>query len=108
MRGKSFLSSLLVMALNVWNSYLNFASADEEALQDLSAACDPASFGHGQQTVFDETYRKARKLDTSRFASMIDIHSSGIAQHVSNELLEGKHSKRTLRFELYKLNVYGT
>ncbi|TFK66429.1 hypothetical protein BDN72DRAFT_799984 [Pluteus cervinus] len=86
--------------------YLNFASADEEALQDLSAACDLASFGHGQQTVYDETYRKARKLDTDRFASMIDIHSSGIAQHVSDELLEGKNFKRTLRFELYKLNVY--
>ncbi|TFK61149.1 hypothetical protein BDN72DRAFT_477667, partial [Pluteus cervinus] len=86
--------------------YLDFSSVTEDRLNDLSAACAPASFGHGQQTVYDETYRKARKLDTDRFSALVDIHSSGIAQHVSNELLEGENSKRVLRFELYKLNVY--
>ncbi|TFK65054.1 hypothetical protein BDN72DRAFT_824990 [Pluteus cervinus] len=86
--------------------YLDFASVTEDKLEALSAACAPASFGYGKETVFDESYRKAGKLDTNRFSSMLDIDSSGIAKHVSNELLEGQNSRRTLRFELYKLNVY--
>lgn len=38
-------------------------------LQELVSACSPASFGRGGEDVFDESYRKASKLDAEKFIS---------------------------------------
>ncbi|TFK62925.1 hypothetical protein BDN72DRAFT_728239, partial [Pluteus cervinus] len=84
--------------------YLDFADITEDDLENLHAACSPASSCQDYEGD-NQSHQTVRKLDTYRFSSLIDIHSSGIAQHVSNELLEGEDSKRRLYFELDKLNI---
>ncbi|KAL1696781.1 hypothetical protein GGG16DRAFT_120992 [Schizophyllum commune] len=87
---------------------LNFARATEEQLAKLTAACDPATFGIKQEDVLDETYRKAGKLDTDKFASLLKVAEYGLIDTVRDELLqEGADSTKQIACELYKLNVYG-
>ncbi|OCH89761.1 hypothetical protein OBBRIDRAFT_778099 [Obba rivulosa] len=85
---------------------LGLATATVEELQHLARACDPATFGKGHEDVFDETYRKAGKLDVSSFAINFHPQSSGLLSAVRGDLLEGDR-ERPVRAELYKLNVYG-
>ncbi|EIW85815.1 hypothetical protein CONPUDRAFT_135362 [Coniophora puteana RWD-64-598 SS2] len=73
-------------------------------LEALSNACEPAAFGLGDQTVMDETYRKAGKLDCDAFATLFHPGDVGIREIVHNELLGGE---KDFTMELYKLNVYG-
>ncbi|KAF7291179.1 C2H2-type domain-containing protein [Mycena indigotica] len=114
--------------------YIDFASLKDDApLEALAAACDKATFGSDSGDVFDETYRKAGKLDTDKFSTRIDIVSSGLLDAVAQDLLvefpkifaakvggkvdeqaepnpEVAHPltpERVLRAEMYKLNVYG-
>ncbi|EJD52892.1 hypothetical protein AURDEDRAFT_54784, partial [Auricularia subglabra TFB-10046 SS5] len=70
-------------------------------LEELAAACQPATFGVNEQDVLDETYRKAGKLDRDDFALNLDIVGSGLLQAVKDAL------PRDIKAELYKLNVYG-
>jgi hypothetical protein len=49
--------------------FIDFASATSEDLDLLTAACDPATFGRGNEDVYDESYRKAVKMDASNFSS---------------------------------------
>ncbi|PBK68259.1 hypothetical protein ARMSODRAFT_937327 [Armillaria solidipes] len=87
--------------------FLNLASATEESLQDLCNASDPASFGLGNKDTFDESYRKAKKLDSAQFACTFDLQASGILDQVQVDLVEGcNESAKVLRAELYKLNAY--
>ena len=89
-------------------SCLNFSRATEEQLDKLSAACDPATFGVKQKGVLDESYRKAGKLDTDKFASLLKVAEYGLIDTVRDELLqEGADSTKQIACELYKLNVYG-
>ncbi|XP_055334338.1 uncharacterized protein LOC129585614 [Paramacrobiotus metropolitanus] len=85
--------------------YLHTASDTE--LEHLARACTAASFGINQQDVYDETYRKAGKMDTEQFASKFDLECSGILARVKNSLLEHTHFEKPVERELYKLNVYG-
>uniref|UniRef100_D8Q148 Prolyl 4-hydroxylase alpha subunit Fe(2+) 2OG dioxygenase domain-containing protein n=1 Tax=Schizophyllum commune (strain H4-8 / FGSC 9210) TaxID=578458 RepID=D8Q148_SCHCM len=87
---------------------LNFARATEEQLAKLAAACDPASFGVNKEDVLDESYSKAGKLDTDKFASLPKVAEYGLIDTVRDELLlEGADSMKQVACELYKLNVYG-
>ncbi|KAL1723098.1 hypothetical protein EV715DRAFT_191489 [Schizophyllum commune] len=87
---------------------LNFSRATEEQLDKLFAACDPATFGVKQKDVLDESYRKAGKLATDRFASLLKVAEYGLIDMVRDELLqEGADSTKQIVCELYKLNVYG-
>ena len=64
----------------------------------------------GDQDVYDETYRKAGKLDRTDFA-LVDFSPDavGLLDEVRNELLiEGLAQSARILAELYKLNVYGT
>ncbi len=54
----------------------------------------------------DETYRKAGKMDSGSFASMLDPFHTDLIKIVRAYLLEGSKSKRDIKVELYKLNVY--
>ncbi|KZT01145.1 uncharacterized protein LAESUDRAFT_492397 [Laetiporus sulphureus 93-53] len=85
---------------------LDFATATEAELKSLADACDLATFGVNQNDVFDETYRKAGKLDTSKFALKFDPATSGLLDAFRGDLLEDDKDK-PIRAELYKLNVYG-
>lgn len=82
-------------------------SAVEADLKRLSDACGAATFGVNQQDVLDESYRKARKMDVTNFASKFDLHKSGILDMVQSELLQGHDENKQIEAELYKLNIYG-
>ncbi len=93
--------------LNFFSS-LNFAAATQDDLARLHKACDPAPFGRGNETVLDETYRKAEKLDLSHFATSFELCNTAILGKIHHDLIEGKQAdKRVIRAEPYKLNVYG-
>ncbi|KAF7288783.1 Fe2OG dioxygenase domain-containing protein [Mycena indigotica] len=84
---------------------LNFGEATEAQLQDLAAACRPATFGRGTEDVLDEGYRKAGKLDCGDFAASLDIGTLNILDEITPDLLDGR-GDAVITAELYKLNVY--
>ncbi|KAJ7016550.1 hypothetical protein C8F04DRAFT_1406883 [Mycena alexandri] len=90
-------------------SRIDMADATEEDLVALASACDQATFGVDQKDVLDESYRKAGKMDLTKFASRLDIVASGLIDTISPDILQGQGAdgEKTLRAELYKLNVYG-
>ena len=61
-------------------------------------------FGRGKETVLDETYRKAGKMDKGDFLVDFSPPESFLGL-VRDELLQ-RHDTR-LVYDLYKLNVYG-
>lgn len=91
-------------------------------LQQLLDDMQPATFGFQGQDVLDESYRKASKLDPSRFACTFNPHELGIIDDVSRILLPGFLDQAewknkafceprlermgAMRAELYKLNIY--
>ncbi|TFK82422.1 hypothetical protein K466DRAFT_568440 [Polyporus arcularius HHB13444] len=89
--------------------FLNLGNAanSHAALDSLQSACEPARFGRNTETVLDETYRKAGKMDTSEFLIRMDVVQSGLLDVVCSSLLSGDKSRRNVTAELYKLNVYG-
>lgn len=81
-----------------------------KSLHQLVSDCEPASFGRGQQDVMDPEYRRAGKLDPSRFVS--DFQPDEIVRRVEQYLVPNfsKNTEKQLPFrrlkaELYKLNV---
>ncbi|VDB86884.1 unnamed protein product [Peniophora sp. CBMAI 1063] len=86
---------------------INLLSASGEQLHALRNACEPASFGRGGQDVMDDSYRKAGKLDASRFATPIVPERTDLARIVPDFLLEGEDNKTAIQMEMYKLNIYG-
>lgn len=84
---------------------INFADATHDELEHLTFVCEPATFGLDDEDVYDETYRRAGKLDVDYFASMIDTNTSGLIAAIKYDLLEGR--EQNVEAELYKLNVYG-
>ena len=93
--------------LTLLRRFIDFTSATSEDLDPLITACDPATFGRGNEMVSDESYRKAVKMDISDFAIQLDLVGSGIIRTLEDRLLQGETEKMCIRAELYKLNVYG-
>jgi len=91
------------------DSSIRLGSITETQAQDLSRACSPATFGLNNQDVFDESYRKAGKLDVGKFSWPFSpaSRSDFIVQLISG-LFPSDSLRKGIRFELYKLNVYGT
>ena len=87
--------------------FINFASATSKDLGLLTAACDPATFGRGKEDVYDESYRKAVKMDAADFAVKFDPVASGLIRTIEDKLLQGETEKMRIKAEQYKLNVYG-
>ena len=88
--------------------FIDFASATSEELDQLTAACEPATFGHGKEDVYDEKYRKAGKIDASNFDTQFDPVSAGLIRTIEAQLVSTQAEKeRSIRAEIYKLNVYG-
>ena len=86
----------------------NLAHATPEELDQLTAACEPATFGHGKEDVYDETYRKAWKMDASNFCVKFDPVNSGLIRTIESQLVPTQEKKEmTIKAEMYKLNVYG-
>ena len=86
---------------------LNFNRVTDSQLAALSEACQPASFGVNQEDVLDESYRKAGKMEPSEFSAQFSPSSLGIVELIRASFLQGRSAK-SIRVELYKLNVYGT
>ncbi|KAK7046413.1 Fe2OG dioxygenase domain-containing protein [Favolaschia claudopus] len=88
---------------------INLGNTSENELQDLAAACQKATFGLNQEDVLDETYRKAGKMDLDKFATRLDVLSSGLLAAIRPTIMQGQTEadNKTLIPELYKLNVYG-
>jgi hypothetical protein len=90
---------------------INVFTATPSELDSLTDACQPAPFGRGAESVLDDAYRKAGKLDLNQFSSNFDLHSTKIPDIVASALMVGATergaSATTVRFEPYKLNVYG-
>ncbi len=57
--------------------------------------------------IFDETYRKAGKLDIEEFMIGFDADHAGLVETVRMSLFPGHEETRTIEAQLYKLNVYG-
>ncbi|KUI61223.1 hypothetical protein VP1G_08397 [Cytospora mali] len=77
-------------------------------LARLIQDCEPATFGKGDQDVYDESYRKAIKMDPSRFSSTFNSYEVGILDTIAQTLLPTlRHLQqtRTVKAELYKLNT---
>ncbi|KAF2847448.1 hypothetical protein T440DRAFT_520817 [Plenodomus tracheiphilus IPT5] len=68
---------------------------------------DHASFGFQGKDVIDETYRKALKLDTSKFSTNFCPYEVGIVDIIGQALLpQHPIASQGVRAELYKLNIY--
>jgi len=76
-------------------------------LEQLTQACEPASFGMNQDNVLDESYRKAGKMDSECFSLMLDPVHSDLLEIIRCYFFEGTQSTKNIKAELYKLNVYG-
>ena len=88
--------------------FIDFASATPEELDQLTVACEPATFGHGTEDVYDETYRKARRVDSQNFSTQLDPVGSGLLQTIETQLAPTQAKKpMSIKAEIYKLNVYG-
>ncbi|KAF2635634.1 hypothetical protein P280DRAFT_436898 [Massarina eburnea CBS 473.64] len=76
----------------------------------LIADCQPASFGYKGESVLDDTYRKATKMDRSDFSVDFCPYELGIIDTIAQMLLPnaGNHvGAQGVKAELYKLNIYG-
>ena len=79
----------------------------EHDMYELVEVCQPASFGRNGKDVYDDSCRKALKLDTTSFCTDSCPYRSGIIDTVTQILLPGVSTRRRgIRAELYKLNVY--
>ncbi|KAF9063491.1 hypothetical protein BDP27DRAFT_1426828 [Rhodocollybia butyracea] len=86
---------------------LNTANAAKEQLASLISVCEAASFGRGTETVLDESYRKALKLDLSQFSTPLDLASTSILHRIQQDLVDTDTVlRRRIRTEPYKLNIY--
>jgi hypothetical protein len=88
---------------------VKLGSIIQDQAEDLSSACQPATFGLNNQDVLDETYRKAGKLDAGKFAWLFNPSDHGdFASKLASGLFPWNSLDKGIRFELYKLNVYGS
>jgi hypothetical protein len=88
-------------------SRIDLSNASETDLEHLSKACQPATFGVNKEAVLDESYRKAGQMDATNFATKFVVADSGLMDVVRSDLLKGLESNKSIKAELYKLNVYG-
>ncbi|KAG6887304.1 hypothetical protein C0995_016285 [Termitomyces sp. Mi166 len=88
-------------------SWLDLSQATEPQLEALSRACVPATFGRNEENVLDESYRKAGKMDFGDFSILLNVEKLGIVDRICVQLLDAADDNKTIKTELYKLNVYG-
>ena len=74
----------------------------------MADACDKAKFGRGNETVLDETYRKAGQMDEENFTIRFDAERVGLMPAVHSSLFPDMDASSEIYALLYKLNVYGT
>ena len=98
---------------------IDLHSLEQNALDQLLQGSDQATFGYKGKDVLDESYRKATKLDSSKFSTNFHPHDYGIIDAIRQTLFStlvgplatGEYLKETMEgfgviSQLYKLNVY--
>ncbi|KAI6158907.1 hypothetical protein EDD17DRAFT_1617901 [Pisolithus thermaeus] len=65
---------------------MELSNSRQEDLGKLSDVCQPATFGVNKEDVYDESYRKAEKLDISNFATSFDLNNTGLVDIVHDAL----------------------
>mmetsp|Transcript_428 Transcript_428/g.746 ORF Transcript_428/g.746 Transcript_428/m.746 type:complete len:753 (+) Transcript_428:182-2440(+) len=82
------------------------ADAIPQSLSSLLAACDNSPFGHGSETVYNESVRKAKQIPPERITKVVsfDPATCGILEKVRNALVPNAGN---INATLHKLNVYG-
>ncbi|KAL7931711.1 oxidoreductase [Trichoderma chlorosporum] len=78
-------------------------------LNQLLQDCQPATFGLGGQDTYDKSYREALQMAPDAFCTDFDPYSLGIIDTVAQVLLPSvldSPTHRSVRAELYKLNIY--
>ncbi len=86
--------------------HINLANATPDELEQLTQACGPVFFGVDHE--YDETDRKAGKMDSEFFSSTLDPFHTNLIKIIHGCLLEGKESTKHIKLEPYKLYIYGT
>jgi hypothetical protein len=85
-------------------------ASETAILERLVKACAPASFGRGGEDVFDESYRKAGKLDPAKFMTDFCPYQAGIIDAISQAFSKNplwiQEIRHGITARLYKLNVY--
>ncbi|KAK3983938.1 hypothetical protein QBC44DRAFT_363476 [Cladorrhinum sp. PSN332] len=76
------------------------SAAFSKFLQDA----EPATFGMGGESVFDESYRKAGKMSADRFCTTFNLSEWGIMETLTHALIHRPHGG--IKAELYNVNVY--
>ena len=71
---------------------VNGDAASERAFAQLLNDCEPAKFGRGEKEVYDETYRKARKMDEAKFCTNFSPSEYGVIDTVVQALAHDNHS----------------
>ena len=84
-----------------------FPRPNLECLKDLIEAGSPATFGRGEENVYDKNYRDAVSLEPSMFMTNFQPASSSILKKIHSLLLP-KESVYTIHAEPHKLNIYTT
>ena len=100
-------SSIALRHERLLRRFINLASATPKDLDLLTAACNPATFGCGKKEVYDESYRKAVKMDPADFAITLDPAGFGLTRTIEDQLLQGETEKMRIKAQLHQLNVYG-
>ncbi|KAI9776050.1 MAG: hypothetical protein M1839_000653 [Geoglossum umbratile] len=95
---------------------IQFPVVAGDRLEKLCQDCEPATFGFGGKDVLDESYRKAAKMDNTRFCTNFHPHDHGIIDAISQALLPAVKPIKSednistehlgVTAELYKLNIY--
>jgi len=83
-------------------------TSTEENLQRLVQDAAPATFGLKGEDVYDETYRKALKMEPTAFTTNFNPYELGIIDTIAQLLLPSQVDskiQRSVRAELYKMNV---
>ena len=83
-----------------------FPRPNLECLKDLIEAGSPATFGRGEENVYDKNYRDAVSLEPSMFMTNFQPASS-ILQKIHSLLLT-RETVYTIHAEPHKLNIYTT
>jgi hypothetical protein len=63
-------------------------AAPSRAFEKLLKDCQPATFGKGREEVLDEEYRKAGKMDRSKFSCDFDLAEHEIINTVTQALMK--------------------
>ncbi|CAG8460674.1 2489_t:CDS:1 [Acaulospora colombiana] len=77
--------------------------ANDNEIKALFDACVPATFGRGNEDVFDVEYRNAVCLDLRNFAIQFHPSATDLLNEISKWMVSNHHS---LRAESYRLNIY--